>query len=318
MKHKIPEITAEATVSCIEALSKKEGNIDYLSNYINHTPAYTKRAINMGEQLGLFIIRGDIISLSQNCSSLLNSVNSDLKIIFKDALFNYKPFILLVDYIIRDDKVEDAIRKTKTVFEIDTNEKIILKTFNNFCRYIGIPSLSKERLSNLFSHSRTQFNHINKIINTINNNFEAQIFLSEKLGQNCFGYVSDAERKLLTDSVVKVTDNSSNAIDDAAGAFESFLRRIGKDRKTDCEKSNGIDELGQCLGSKTNQVILPEHRKMCSFIGTFRNPAVHKVHKTELEHWKIETDSAMEIILLILTCMRSIYSYVFENKRLLL
>ena len=113
-------------------------------------------------------------------------------------------------------------------------------------------------------------------------------------------------------------NNPSNSIDDAAGSFESYLRRIGSQNGIDLSKANGIDEIGQVLGSKENNLILLEHKKMCSFISTFRNPAIHKVHKEILDHWQIEKDSAIEIILLILTCTRSIHYYVKEKGKLII
>ena len=314
----IPEITAEAIVSCMEALSKKEGDIKYLSNYISRSVTYTRRAITMGEQLSLFIIKSDSISLSHYCQSVFNRVAGNYKIIFRDALFNYKPFILFVDYTLKEDNVDEAIRKTKIVFDMDSDEKIILKTIRNFCKYIDITELKKEYFQKLFASGDSKLNYINKITNTINSLFEAQIFITEKLGTNCFNYLTDAERKLLSNALIKIFDNPPNAIDDSAGAFESFLRRIGKDRGIGLETFNGIDEIGQSLGSKSNKIILLEHKNMCSFFGSFRNPAIHKVHKTILEHWKIYPDSATEIILLMLTCIRSIYQYVLEGEKLIL
>ncbi|MDD5012482.1 MAG: hypothetical protein PHQ66_02460 [Candidatus Nanoarchaeia archaeon] len=308
----IPEITAEAIVSCIEALSKKEGNIDYLASYIDRTSQYTKRAIIMGIQLGLFEEKDEKIFLSQYCALLLPKFRSNFQILFREALLNYKPFILLADYILKDNLIEDSVRKTKVVFDLNSsNEKIIIKTFTNFCKYLGLTGLSKDSLTMLFSNSKPNIEYINSLISKINNNFESQIFISEKLGQGGFNYITDPERKLLSDSLINLS------IDDAAGAFESFLRRIGKDKNINLENSNGIGEVADVLASKKNLIILSEHRIMCHFIGSFRNPDSHKVQKTILELWKIEKDSSMEIILLILTVMKSIYYYVFEKKLIL-
>lgn len=318
MKYVIPEISAKIIIQCIEALSKREGDIDYISGYIGVGHEYTRRAIVMGDQLNFFSVEKEVVKLSPNCSSLLKHMNGDFKLIFRDALYNYKPFIQLCDYIINDEKIEEAIRKTKIVFKIDSSPQIIFKTMNNFCKYLDLTGLNKDELMKIISFSKIQYSHINKVINTINDQISAQIFLSEKLGQNSYAYLTDPERKLFCDSLMKVSDNPSNAIDDAAGAFESYLRRIGKQKGIDLTNANGIDEIGQRLGSKDNKIILLEHQKMCSFIGTFRNPAIHKVHKKSLDHWKIEKDTAIEIILLMLTCMRSIQFYVNENGKLLI
>ncbi|WP_048149244.1 hypothetical protein [Methanolacinia paynteri] len=313
MKYAIPEISAKAIVQCIEALSKKEGDIGYLCNYLKVGKESIRRVIVMGNQLNFFLTENGLIKLSPNCSSLIKHLNGDYTVIFKEALFHYKPFILICDYILNDENPEEAVRKTKVVFDIDANPRIIIKTMNNFCKYIGISGLNKEEILKIVPSSKTQYSNINKVINTINDQISAEIFLSDKLGQNCYANIIDPERKLLCDSLIKISNNPSNAIDDAAGAFESYLRRVGNQKGIDLTDANGIDEIGQRLGSKKIKVILTEHQKMCSFIGTFRNPAIHKVHKLSLDHWIIEKDSAAEIILLMITCMRSIHFYVNEG-----
>lgn len=317
MKYVIPEITAETIVSCIEALSKKDGDLEYLKKYTDRSPNYVKRAVIIGEQLQLFQSEGVSIKLSQGASFLLKQTGNSYFLAFRDALFNYKPFIFFIDRIIDGDQIETAIRKLKAFFEIESNEKTIQKTFTNFAKSVEIQYLSKESLMKIFPREKEQYQYINKVIVMIHDNFEGQIFLSEKLGYSCFSYISDSERALLVGALMKVDKEAMNAIEDAAGAFESFLRRTGSDNSIDLLNCNGIDEIGQTLASKMNHLILPEHRKLCAFISTFRNPAVHKVHKQSLEHWKIKNDSSIEIILLTLTVMRSIYCYVFE-KRLIL
>ena len=318
MTQTIPETTAETIVSCIEALSKREGDIPYISSYIHRSPGYVKRAISMGEQINIFNNQDGVIQLSPNTASLLNRANGDLMLVFKEAVFNYKPFILFIDYILNGEDLDVATRKIKAVFNIESNEKIILRSFTNFAKNCGLNPLSQEKLREQFPQKGEQYQCINRIISHVNNKIEGQLFVSEKLGNSCYDFISDPERKLLVDSLLKVSKQPANAVEDAAGAFESYLRRIGKDRSIDLQKCNGIDEIGQLLASKENRIILPEHRKMCTFISTFRNPAVHKVHKTVLDHWQIESDSAIEIILLTMTSMRSIFAYIYKDEKLVL
>jgi len=318
MKYTIPDVSANVIQQCIEALSKKEGDLKYISEYAQVGIESVKRAIILGEQLNFFIVDKDLIKLSPNCSSLLNHVDNNIQLLFKEALFNYKPFILICDYLLNDETTEESVRKTKVVFEIDSNVVIIQKTMSSLCKCFGVKTLNKEEIGKLLSQSKVQYSHINNVINSINDQLSAQLLISNKLGKGCYNTITDPERKLLCDALIKVTKNPANAIDDVSSAFESFLRRIGYSNQVNLEKSNGIDEIGQVLGSKDNQIILNEHKKMCSFIGTFRNPAIHKVDKTSLNHWKIEADSAIEIILLILTCMRSIHVYVSEGKKLII
>lgn len=319
MEYSIPEVTAEAIIQGVEAVSKKaNADLDYLSKYLNKSAGYTRRVIIMGEQLGIFDLNGDFISLSQDSYSIIKKT-ADLQLLFKEAFLNYKPFVMIAEFIIKGEEVKEAIRKTAIVFGIGSSVSIIRQVLNNFCKNLGLSGLSKEGIEEVLSENLSVNNeYIRRITKAVESSFNAQIFLSEKLGQGCFTYITDAERKLLGGALSKFSRDPPNSIDDAIGALESFLRRIGDEKNIDLEEANGLYEVGQRLGSKTNKIILSEHREMCGFLSAFRNPSSHKVHKSLLEIWQIEEDSAIEVILLVLTFMRSVYSYIYCGEKLIL
>jgi hypothetical protein len=115
--------------------------------------------------------------------------------------------------------------------------------------------------------------------------------------------------------LTKYGQNPKDAINYSGQAFESFLRHIGNLKDVDLTKKNGILEVANELKGKN--VILEEHRKMSEFLSAFRNPADHGIHKEILEHWVVEKDSSLEVVLLFLTAMRSYYGYAL-NKELIL
>ncbi|MFH1505559.1 MAG: hypothetical protein ABIE94_01050 [archaeon] len=314
-EYTIPEITAKAVCACLEALGKKEGDLKYLSNYINKTETYTRRAILIGSQINLIKANNSFFQLTTFASVLIKRTEGNLEIVFQEALFSYKPYIQFIEYISKGESKEDAVRKLIVVYNIQNDAKIVAKTLSNFSKFLKI-ELVPEKLADLFQEKK-DYDRVNKILVTVKNKFQAQLVISEKLGQNCFNYITDAERTLLVDAILKAHSNPRNAIEDATGSYESFLRRIGKKEGVDLSNANGIDEIGQVLGSRRNKVILLEHGKMCAFISAFRNPSTHKVNKISLEHWEINQDTGIEIILLILTSIRSIYAYIL-NKQLLL
>ncbi len=312
IEYSIPEITAEAICSCIEALEKKVGNLKYISKYINKTETYARRAVLMGSQLNLIQLNGKQYQLTTFASALIKRTDGSSIIVFQEALFNYRPYIQFIEYISKGETKDEAIRKTIVVYNVSNDSKIVTKTFNNFSKFLKI-DLSPEKLTEIFQEKR-DYDKINKILATVKKKFQAQLLISDKLGQECFNYINDAERALFVNSIIKANSHPRNAIDDAAGSFESFLRRVGDKKKIDLSKANGIDELGQVLGSKKNKIILIEHGKMCAFISAFRNPSTHKINKISLKHWEVNNDTGIGIILLILTAIRSIYSYVFNGK----
>lgn len=314
-KYYIPEITADLICDCIGALSKRDGDIKYLSTYTGKTETYIRRAISLGTQLNLFQSNSKKLTLSSFCNSMLKGVNNESNIVFREAIFSFKPYIQFIEFISNGDSIENSIKKIKAIYNLQNDEKIISKTFKNFSKFLNL-ELNPEKLSVSFQKN-SDMKRINKILSAIEDKFHSEIIVSEKLDSPCYNFLTDAERYLLVDAFTKFNKNPRNAIDDAAGAFESFLRRVGNDNQIDLSDLNGIDEISQRLSSKKNRIILSEHGKMCAFIAAFRNPSTHKVHKHSLEHWEINSDTSVEILLLILTSIRSIY-YFTHRKQLLL
>ena len=230
-------------------------------------------------------------------------------------MFQFRPFIFVSSRVVNDERVEDAIRKMKALYNIDISPKIIKRVLNNFCKYMGMQDFSKNSLCSIVE-TKDDIN-INKITKILDNEFEISLFLNEKLGEECFNYLNKPEKSLLIDGLKKYTKNPANLISDVAGSFESFLRRIGSDKGFESNSLNGIGQVAQALASKDNKIILPEHRNLCEFISTFRNPSSHKVQKNILEHWKIYEDTSIEVILLCLSSMRSIFEYIHKNKLIL-
>jgi hypothetical protein len=203
----------------------------------------------------------------------------------------------------------------KAVYQIDTNSKLIMRLLNNYVRYIGLEDFSKDSLNSIIDADLKI--DTNKIKRIIDNEFELNLYLTDKLGEECFNFLNAPEKNLLIDSLKKYSKNPANSISDAAGALESFLRRVGNDKDINLDKLNGIGQIVQTLASKNHKLILSEHRSMCEFVGTFRNPSSHRVQKNILEHWKINEDTSLEIILLCISSIRSIYVYIYKNKLIL-
>lgn len=314
----IPDITAEMIMATVEALSKKNGGPEYTSEYIGASLTTAKKAVTFGKILGLIEMneKGEYL-LTNQCKSISSLYHENPSFIFKTMLIQFNPFILCSSLVIKGNTLTEAIRKIRAVYDIQTDEKTIFRVFNNFCRYIGLGTMSREGLLAIFSEECINDDFARRVITRLNNEFEVSTFISNKLGEQCFVYMNNAEKNLIIKAILIYQRDSANAISDFAGAFESFLRRIGNDKLISLENCNGISQISQVLGSKENRIILSEHKALCEFFSAFRNPSAHKIQKDLIEYWNIGMDSSIEIILLGISTMRSIYEYVF-NKKLLL
>lgn len=312
-KLSIPETTAESIMEVVEALSKRKGNINYLCQYTDKSEVYINRCISLGINLGLIQnINETNYEITGQCKSISKLFKQDSKSIFSSALNKFEPYVYFISLIRQGNTLEDSIRKVKAVFEIDTSDRIVKKVFKNFSRFIGIKETDISSINEFLGNEDDTHQISNILLESLKDEFSIAVFLSEKLGENCYKFLENPEKSLIIKSLLKYKQEPSNAISDFAGSLESFLRRIGKSNGIDLASSNGIGQIAQVLASKSNKIILPEHRGLCEFVGTFRNPSSHKVQKNIVKHWKIYPDSSLEIILLGLSSIRSIYEYVFN------
>ena len=312
----IPDVTAEKVMEVVESLSPRIGDLDYIRQYVGSSEATIRRAIGMGQLLGLVKSNDSKeFSVTGQCKSVSSLYYHEPRMIFKNALVQFNPFTFCSSLLMKGNSLTQSIRKTRAVYDINTDEKVISKVFNNFCRFIGLEDMSKASLDSILGEGNSPMGEFTKRVATrLNNELEANMFLSDKLGEQCFCYITNPERNYMTKSIISHQSEPSNSISDFAGAFESFLRRAARDKGVDVETCNGISQIGQVLASKENQVLLPEHRSLCDFFSAFRNPSTHKVQKSIVEHWQIEPDSSIEIILLGISSLRSIYEWIFNEK----
>lgn len=92
--------------------------------------------------------------------------------------------------------------------------------------YIGLSDFSKKSVDTIIKNDDVDDLYTNRVIRIINNEFEIKLFLAEKLGSECFNYLTIPERNLIVKRLKTYSTDPANSISDVAGTFESFLRRL--------------------------------------------------------------------------------------------
>lgn len=97
--------------------------------------------------------------------------------------------------------------------------------------------------------------------------------------------------------------------------LRTSLRRLGTDRGINMSSCMGIGELADAL--KGASLIDQKHLEISKSINSVRLAAAHSKDRKTITPWKINPDAAIETILLSLTGIRSIYSFVFNKTQLI-
>ena len=322
MDYKIQNVAAESIVEVVEGIyysGKKGFTIEEAEAYINKKSSYTRRALNMGEQLGLIKKEKEKYYFLGENVELIRAKKSDRYIIFRKYLQRYDPFILFLALIVKGNAIEEAIRKIKVIYKISVNEKEIRFAFLNWGQHSKIFDYDKDKneISLKIEMDELPVLYLKELIESLNAEVKTKIYIAEKLTELVYGFLESEEIDYLTKALINHEKDPRNSIDDAGRAFEDFLRRIGAENGHNVSKISGISQLAQVLGGSNAGLIHTKHLHICMGLGALRVAAAHSKDKTTMESWKINPDLALETILLIISVTRSIYYYVYENKQIL-
>lgn len=311
----IPEVSAETVMEALEGIciaGSKGLTLREVSDYIGKSEEYARRCINTAIQLRMIEeLNGRYISKPES-DDILRVKREKWPILFREFLQRYEPFLLFVSLITKGNSVEVSCRKVKTIYGIPNNIKIIKKSFLAWGRYADLLEINKGGTIKLkISTEVTTPDYISALSEALENDIKIRLHIENKLGDEVFGFLQHDELEFLVKGMKEHKNDPRGAIEDAGKAFEDFLRRIGTYRKVDLSKCNGIGQCAQFLESKN--VITQKHLQMCEHVNALRLMAAHSKEKTTLKSWKINPDTAIEVILTALTLIRSIFLFVFKE-----
>lgn len=317
----IQYVPAEKIIEVVECVyySKSSGvTKDMIGKYLKTNLEYVRRAAVMASQLN-FIKQEDGLFYTLDSNDIIKSNKDQRYIIFRKHLQKFEPFILFINLLSKGDTIEDAIRKIKVIYSLPTSEKNIRFALLNWGSYSELFEYNeKNNIVNLkFPAEELSTEYLEKLIESLKSDIKTRVYLAEKLTEKVFGFLKPEEIEFFVKALQEHEKDPRNAIDDAGRAMEDYLRRLATDKGYDVSDKNGISEIAQVIGGQNSKLIHVKHLHICNCLGAIRVAAAHGKDKSTMEIWKISPDLAIETILLMMSAVRSIHFFVYENKQIL-
>jgi len=310
--YRIPNVPADIIMEVMEGVCLKNGmNVDEATAYIAKSKSYAKRALVMSEQLGMVTSVDSKFEAVSDAKIITRASKDQWPVIFGKFLQRFNPLILFASLLSRGNSLKDSARKIKVIYNIDTSEDVIGNSLVGWGLYAGILKREKDKVELLMDTENLSAEYIRELLQAMENDVRARVYIANKLGEEVFGYIQQDETDLLVQSIREHRTNPKHSIDIGGQALEDFLRRLATDNSVDVTTKTGIQQLADSLiGAK---LITIKHLEICKAINSFRIAAGHNKDRTSMEKWTLNPDAAIECILLTLTIIRSTHNYMFKK-----
>ncbi len=310
--YKIPNVPADIIMEVMEGICLKNGmNVVEATAYIAKSKPYAQRALVMSEQLGMIVSVDSKFEAVGDAKIITRANNDQWPVIFGKFLQRFNPLILFTSLLSRGNSLKDSARKIKVIYDIDTSEDIIVNSLVGWGQYAGILKKEKEKVELLIDTENLSAEYIRELLQAMENDVKARVYIANKLGDDVFGYMKQDELDYLVKAIREHQSDPRGAIDDAGRAFEDFLRRIADDKSIIVANCKGIQELADAL--RGARLIDTKQLDICKSANALRVAAAHSKDRNSGDKWTLNPDTSIECILLVLTSIRSIHNYIFKQ-----
>jgi hypothetical protein len=308
-------ISMQMVLAVVEGVFHKHGaSSSELARYSGKSEAYTDSAVLVARQLGMiYKLDEGGYAVTQECKGDLEGVSTVAKEVFRKYLQRYQPFLSFMTFVTRGNTSDDAARKVSVIYSFGEKSEFIRKLFERWGIAIGVLGKDPRKgVVPLVSQVEIDTEQVERIRKALDSEISAKIYLSERLGDEAFKYLHHDEIEELTTAIQKFPNDMRAAIESAGRAYEDFLRRLAQDHRVSVSKRRGIIEVANALRatSKGIELIHDKHLRMSHFIGTIRTAAAHSKEAKTMERWELTPEAALEVVLVTLSAIRSVYSYV--------
>jgi hypothetical protein len=317
MEYKIYPVDAKYVIEAVILKARKEKlGKSFSKNDLEKlgiSSVYAQNAIKSAEQLNLF----------SDVDKLLSSTNEEKKIIFRDHLQKYQPFLDFLSFLMEGLSPLDAAKKLKIIYEIERNEKDIIFTFSNFGRYAGIFVDKKGKLELNESVKTVPPTKLVEIVQNLDNELKARLYI-RKLLKDVVNDLSSQEIDDLVFSFLNFEKDPKESIRKAGIVLEDFLRTLAKKRDVDVTKAKGIEEIANIL--RKNGVLASKHINILrgleallisdifSGFSAFRSMPSHGKDRIEEERWELSPELALTYIIQIILTIKSLWYYGIKKQ----
>jgi len=321
--HNVPLILVADIVVFISMCPNS--TIEKICNFTGKSSSYVRSGLAIAKILGITIQQDDgLIEVTKECSSLLGRTpNIETKItVMRKYLQQWEPFILFIKFCLNDNSLNEASRKVYVLYDFQGKGPDFLKNLLlSWGTTTEIFSFDDNTLT-LSKEINIKTKNISKDILSLDEDIAIRLEVANILGGESFSYLSHDEVYELIDAFKKQNKDPRGAIECAGRAFEDFLRRISIDVGIDASKAIGIGQvINRLYNNKNGKGLLDnkvhyKHYSIGSTIGDVRNMAGHSKESKTMERWKLTKNASQAYLFLVLSSIRSIYSYIKKDEYL--
>lgn len=146
---------------------------------------------------------------------------------------------------------------------------------------------------------------------------KARLFIARRLGEDAYQFLDSADRRLLATSLLEISTDPGQAIEDGSQGLEDYLREVCNDRGLShkAKKLNGPSQLASMMVAEG--LIHGHHSKLIDSVSAVRAAKAHRKDKKTLAPWAITDHGAFATTMMALTAIRSVHEYIYGRRQLI-
>lgn len=311
------EVNHRSLIDVIEAVCVLENRatLEEIAEYSDITKDSAEKALKMAIQLKFVKQSANLYQPVPPFARLFtNAKTNEKKAILKFRLMEYEPFKLFASLILKGEDVTRAAFKTIKVYNITGSTTILKNTFLDLGIFSRIFAETEKGFEAVFDAEPEIRSIFESIGSTLNEEAQVENFISTQLDETVFEYIGDFKSRLVT-AGIEFGSNPKSCVKDTADVFEDFLKKLCSDESVDLSGATGIIEIGNKL--KSAGKITKKHQGFIYFVGQMRNAFKHTTDTEINRSWRASSDLSLEIFLVALTAMNSIFLYVKRDECIL-
>lgn len=316
-----PAVSPELVMEIATVLSNADNPMskDDLLVVITEDESLIDSALHLGLQLDMLETNEDKYMLNPDAEmSISYGTNNSSPGLVEPYLRGYRPFITFLSSLIQSEDPERAAREARVIHSLGVHNEVVEEQFVELGECAGILSTEGDEVCVDLETDILQRRYSEMVAGGIRDETTARLFLDNKLGGEVVAYMDDESLEEFIYALTKFDEEPQQAIFTAAGATESFLRKIAEeDGNKDYSDASGVGDLIQLMQGDSD-LVHTRHLKGGEYLAGLRNPgAAHGVDRETLERWSVSTDVALEFVMSSLHLIKSTYHYIKKSEQIL-
>ena len=281
------------------------------SKYSEISEVHAKRVLDTAVKLGLLLKTESKYLINPDTESIISTTEPDSHLVFGQYLAKFPPFTLFVTLLARSGSKVSA-RKVSAVCNLGLSASRIQSVFVSWGLLSGLLKRTNGREVGPVHRTEIIDSAVMKEIQeAVLSEANAHAYLANRIGTDSCLRIQQRDLQFIVSAIQKSTNKPRDAVRDFGTAFEDILRDLCDGEGINTSNLNGIGGLANKL--LTNKSIHTKHYQICQGLNALRIAAVHGKDKETGKLWSITPNAALETVLLGISIIHSIHSYVFRN-----